>query len=119
MARKQSKAVRKIEKAVRKAVKKGVNKGAVEKAVSQGIAKGTKKKPAASVKADLRAGKTAWSSLGNLIPNWRIRAAAVRDRSRILGLRWMIGLMQDKIDHADDSGRGICCPPGAEDWSKD
>lgn len=40
-------------------MKRGVNKGAVDKAVSQGIAKGTKKKPAASVKADLRAAKTA------------------------------------------------------------
>ena len=45
MAKKQAKAVRKIEKAVRKAVKKGVTEGAVEKAVSQGMAKGAKKKP--------------------------------------------------------------------------
>jgi hypothetical protein len=60
MARKQTKAVRKIEKVVRKAVKKGVNEGAVEEAVSRGMmAKGTKKKPAATVKADLRAVKTA------------------------------------------------------------
>jgi uncharacterized protein YkwD len=40
-------------------VKKGVSESAVEKAVSQGMAKGTKKKPAASVKADLRAAKAA------------------------------------------------------------
>ena len=59
MAKKQTKAVRKIEKAVRKAVKKGVTEGAVEKAVSQGMANGAKKKPAVSVKADLRAAKTA------------------------------------------------------------
>ena len=52
MAKKQTKAVRKIEKAVRKAVKKGVTEGAVEKAVSQGMAKGAKKKPAASAQAD-------------------------------------------------------------------
>ena len=59
MAKRQTKAVRKIEKAVRKAVKKGVSESAVEKAVSQGIAGVTKKKPAASVKADIRASKTA------------------------------------------------------------
>ena len=40
-------------------MKKGVSESAVEKAVSQGMAKGTKKKPAASVKAELRAAKTA------------------------------------------------------------
>ena len=59
MAKNQTRAVRKIEKAVRKAVKKGVTEGAVEKAVSQGMAKGTKKKSAASAKADLRAAKAA------------------------------------------------------------
>ena len=40
-------------------MKKGVTAGAVEKAVSQGMAEGAKKKPAASVKAELRAAKTA------------------------------------------------------------
>jgi outer membrane protein TolC len=61
MAKKQTKAVRKIEKAVRKAVKKGVSEhGAVEKAVSQGMAKGHQeesRRAAASAKADLRASK--------------------------------------------------------------
>jgi hypothetical protein len=40
-------------------MKKGVTEGAVEKAVSQGMAKSAKKKPAASVKADLRAAEAA------------------------------------------------------------
>jgi hypothetical protein len=43
MAKGQTKAVRRIEKAVRKAVKKGVTKGTVEKAVSQGMAKGPRR----------------------------------------------------------------------------
>lgn len=58
MAKKQTKAIKKIENAVRKAVKRGVTEGAVEKAVSQGIAESNKKKSAASVK-ELRPAKSA------------------------------------------------------------